>query len=262
MATALTDIGAGRPLVLLHGWAVDRSFFSAQEPLAASHRLIAPDLAGHGDRPAGGAVPSMAALADDLGDMLHAMRLDGVVLVGWSMGATVALEFLARAPVAGIAGLVIVDMSPRVANDAAWRNGLAGGQGLDEARAAADRMETQWADQAGRIARSMFAEGAEENGPLVERATARIGGRDPRLMATYWRSLVEADHRRTVAGLRMPVLAISGGRSRLYRSNVAEWIGATAPRGEAHIIPAAGHAPHLEQPDAFNTTLAAFAAVL
>jgi pimeloyl-[acyl-carrier protein] methyl ester esterase len=262
MAPALTDLGAGRPLVLLHGWAVDRSFFSAQEPLAASHRIIAPDLAGHGDRPAGDAPPSMAALADDLHDMLGRLKLDGVVLVGWSMGATLALEFLSRGPAPGITGLVIVDMSPRVANDAEWRHGLAGGQTLEDARAAADRMEAHWADQAGRIARSMFAEGADEASPLVERATARIAGRDPRLMAAYWRSLVEADHRRTIAGLRVPVLALSGGRSRLYRSSVADWIGATAPRGEARVIPEAGHAPHLEQPQAFNEALTAFAAAL
>ncbi|MCZ8315962.1 alpha/beta fold hydrolase [Phreatobacter sp.] len=263
MAPALTDIGTGRTLVLLHGWAVDRSFFTRQAPLAEQgYRLLAPDLPGHGERAAIGGATTMAALADDLRNMLAAERLDGAVLVGWSMGAMLALELLARGPSPALAGLVIVDMSPRIANDAHWRHGLAGGQDFDATHAAADRMHRHWADYAGRIARSMFAEGGEEDDGLVADATTRIAARDPALMAGYWRSLVEADHRATVARLPVPVLAIAGGRSRLYRSGVATWIAATAPHGHAVTMPDAGHAPHLEQPDAFNAIVARFAAGL
>lgn len=262
MTAALTDIGTGRPLVLLHGWAVDRSFFGRQAPLAQQgYRLLAPDLPGHGER-AATKTATMAALADDLDDMITAERLDGAVLVGWSMGAMLALELLARGPTRALAGLVIVDMSPRIANDANWRHGLAGGQDIDETRAATDRMHLHWSDYAGRIARSMFAEGSEDDPGLLADATARIAARDPALMAGYWRSLVDADHRATVAHLTVPVLAIAGGRSRLYRSGVATWIATTAPRGRAITLPDAGHAPHLEQPEAFNLTVGRFAAGL
>jgi pimeloyl-ACP methyl ester carboxylesterase len=263
MAVTITDIGTGPPLVLLHGWAVDRSFFGRQMPLARQgYRLLAPDLPGHGERAAAGGPATMAALADDLADLLAAEHLEGAILVGWSMGAMLALELLARGPTPALAGLVIVDMSPRIANDAEWRHGLAGGQDMDETRAAADRMHRHWGDYAGRIARSMFAEGSDGDDGLVADATSRIAARDPALMAGYWRSLAEADHRATVARLPVPVLAIAGGRSRLYRSGVATWIAATAPQGHAITLPDAGHAPHLEQPEAFNATVARFAAGL
>ncbi len=263
MAPALTDIGVGRTLVLLHGWAVDRSFFSAQAPLAErGFRIVAPDLPGHGEREAGPRPPTMAGLADDLAELIRRLDLADVVLVGWSMGATLALDYLARACAPPVAGLVIVDMSPRVANEPAWPHGLAGGQGFGEAYAAAGRMQKEWPAYAGRIARSMFADGVDEDSPLVSEAAARIATRDPDLMAAYWRSLVEADHRGTVARLDVPVLALCGDRSRLYRSDVAAWIAGAAQHGRALTIAGAGHAPHLERPDAFNAAVASFAARL
>ncbi|WP_063002016.1 alpha/beta fold hydrolase [Nocardia mikamii] len=54
---AVTDAGAGAPLVLLHGWPHTRAIWHRVAPaLARSHRLIAPDLRGLGEseRPAGG----------------------------------------------------------------------------------------------------------------------------------------------------------------------------------------------------------------
>jgi pimeloyl-[acyl-carrier protein] methyl ester esterase len=255
----LTDIGAGRPLVFLHGWSVDRSFFAGQAALAKEgFRVLVPDLPGHGDRPLGSTPATMAGLADALGDLLDQAALDGAVLVGWSMGATVALDHLARRGTGHIAGLVIVDMSPKVANAPDWPHGLAGGQDLEAALQAADRMERDWPLYAPRIARAMFAAG-EEASPRVAGATAGIAARDPAVMAALWRSLVRADHRGTVAALAVPVLAVAGADSRLYSPAVARWLAATAPEGRSVTIAAAGHAPHVENPAAFNDAVARFA---
>jgi len=258
--TALTDIGSGPALVFLHGWSVDRSFFAAQESLAIEgFRVIAPDLPGHGDRDIGATPTTMAGLADDLSALLSDLRLEAATLVGWSMGATVALDLLSRHGTTGIAGLVIVDMTPKVPNAPDWSHGLSSGQGLADAMDAAGRMEEDWPRYAPRIARAMFSPGRTEVDPLIHRAAERIAMRDPEVMALIWRSLVEADHRATVESLRMPVLAVAGSESQLYRPDVARWIAAHAREGKAVEIQGAGHAPHLEQPTVFNEALAAFA---
>ncbi len=259
--TALTDIGQGRPVVFLHGWSVDRSFFAGQQALAGQgYRVLAPDLAGHRrDTPA--SPLSIADLADELASLLADLG-DGALLVGWSMGATVALDHLARWGAAGIAGLVMVDMTPKVANDADWHLGLADGQSLDEALAAAERMQAGWPRYALRIADALFAAGREPDAALAAHARQVIAARDPAAMARLWRSLVEADHRDTIRGLDIPVLAVAGAQSRLYRPEVSAWIAANAPRGEAVTIADAGHMPHAEQPEAFNAALKAFAARL
>jgi pimeloyl-[acyl-carrier protein] methyl ester esterase len=259
-APALTDLGAGRPLVFLHGWSVDRSFFLAQESLARDgFRAVAPDQPGHGDTPLAPWPATMAGLADALAALIADIPGDPAVLVGWSMGAIVALDYLARHGAGRIAGLVMVDMSPKVANGPDWPHGLAGGQDLEGALGAADRMEGDWPLYAPRIARAMFAAGHDEASPHLARATERIAARDPTVMAALWRSLVQADHRATVAGLPVPLLAVAGAKSQLYSPAVADWIAATAPQGRARIIAEAGHAPHMEQPAAFNAAVAGFA---
>ena len=63
---ALTDLGRGRPIVFLHGWSVDRSFFAGQHALAdEGFRVVAPDQAGHRAGETAGSL-SLADLADDL----------------------------------------------------------------------------------------------------------------------------------------------------------------------------------------------------
>ncbi|MBL8571480.1 MAG: alpha/beta fold hydrolase [Phreatobacter sp.] len=258
---ALTDIGEGRPVVFLHGWSVDRSFFAGQHRLVdEGFRVIAPDQAGHRDGEVAG-VLSIADLSTDLAALLAGLDRPAL-LVGWSMGATVALDHLARRGSTGIAGLVMVDMTPKVANDVGWRLGLSDGQSLDEAVAAAERMRAGWARYAPKIADALFAEGRTADAGLVAHARQVVAARDPAVMAHLWRSLVEADHRDTIRKLDIPVLALAGARSRLYRPEVAAWIAAQAPRGAAVSIADAGHTPHAEQPEAFNAALSAFAARL
>jgi pimeloyl-[acyl-carrier protein] methyl ester esterase len=256
----LVDIGSGRPLVFLHGWSVDRSFFSGQHSLARQgFRVIAPDQPGHGANPAVGEALSIAGLADALQAYLSAAALDDAILVGWSMGATVALDHIARHGSAGIAGLVIVDMTPKVPNEPGWRLGLANGHNLDETLIAAERMAGDWPRYAPRIAEALFAPGIDPAGEACRRAATVIARCDGTAMAGLWRSLVSADHRDTIAALDKPVLAIAGAESRLYRPEVSLWIAENARRGRATGIAGAGHAPHAEAPVAFNAALADFA---
>lgn len=257
--TALTDIGSGPALVFLHGWSVDRSFFAAQEALAAeAFRVIVPDLPGHGEREIGATPPSIAGLADDLAALLTDLRPTSATLVGWSLGATVALDLLARHGATGIAGLVIVDMTPKVPNAPDWPHGLSSGQSMAEAMDAAGRIERDWPRYAPKIARAMFAPGRPADDPRILRAAERIAARDPMVMSAIWRSLVAADHRATVESLSIPVLAVAGAGSQLYSPDVARWIAAHAPDGQAVEIAGAGHAPHLEAPAPFNAAVAAF----
>jgi pimeloyl-[acyl-carrier protein] methyl ester esterase len=259
--TVLTDFGRGRPLLFLHGWSVDRSFFAGQHALGSEgFRVAAPDQAGHRAASPGHAL-TITDLADELPEVLSDLG-DGVLIVGWSMGATVALDHLARRGPAGIAGLVMVDMTPKVANDADWRLGLADGQTLDEALDAAARMESSWQRYAPKIADALFASEREPDQALADHARSVIAARDPAAMAPLWRSLVEADHRGTISQLAIPVLAVAGAQSRLYRPEVSAWIADHAPRGCAATIPDAGHMPHAEQPEAFNAAIRAFAAHL
>jgi pimeloyl-ACP methyl ester carboxylesterase len=107
--------GAGDPpMIFIHGWGCDRSYFAPQfAHFAASHAVAALDLRGHGDsgRPAPhpGAY-DMDVLADDVLSVAAAAGFGRPVLVGHSLGALIGLTCAAR--VRAIRALVMVDPAP------------------------------------------------------------------------------------------------------------------------------------------------------
>src|SRR5439155_2172863 len=93
-----TDRGAGEhTIVLVHGWkGSHRMWDPAVYRLMHEFRVIAFDNRGMGesDKPAG--PYDFSVLADDLGFVLEALSATDVTLVGWSMGCSISLEYLAR----------------------------------------------------------------------------------------------------------------------------------------------------------------------
>jgi pimeloyl-[acyl-carrier protein] methyl ester esterase len=255
----VTEAGKGPPLLLLHGWSAHSGFFLPQMELAQpDRRIIVPDLPGHGRDRRPHTNLSIADLTDALDKFLAARDLRDVALLGWSMGAMVAFDYLARRGAHRIASLMVVDMSARIINDEDWKLGLTSGLDARGAEIAADAMAQDWPRYARRIAPSLFAPELAPDHKLLAFAHANVANNDGDTLASLWRSLAQADHRETLASIAMPCLVIAGEQSRLYRPAVTQWLASHIP-GSRHVtIPGAGHTPHMEQPAAFNAAIAAF----
>jgi pimeloyl-ACP methyl ester carboxylesterase len=112
---AYDTAGAGDPpMLFVHGWACDRSYFAPQfRHFAARHAVVAVDLRGHGDsgrpEPARG-VYGIDVLARDVLAVAGAAGSGPPVLVGHSLGALIGLACAARA--GAIRALVMVDPAP------------------------------------------------------------------------------------------------------------------------------------------------------
>ena len=91
--------GDGPPVLLLHGWMAnaDLNWFSVFGPLAA-HRVIAPDLPGHGRSVFPAGPISLEAMADDMAALLHELGAAPAIVVGYSMGTSVAQLMAHRHP--------------------------------------------------------------------------------------------------------------------------------------------------------------------
>ena len=102
--------GAGEPtLVFIHCWACDRTFWKGQlDTLATTHRVVALDLAGHGESGTARSAWSLAGLAADVQTVADTLGLDRMVLVGHSLGAPVSLLAAARMP-GRVEGVICVD---------------------------------------------------------------------------------------------------------------------------------------------------------
>ena len=224
-------------VILLHGWTMAGDVF---DPLVAAlgQPCEAPDLPGHG-------AEGWPASIEGGARMLAALLEQGPALVvGWSMGALVAWEHLARHGAGNVRGLVTLDMSPRPLPD--WPYGLSR-QTPAQAIARAETFRADWPGAAQAMAAAMFA--TRDGAPTLTRAeaAARIAARDPAVMVPFWPQILAADYRATVAALPVPCLALHGAQSRIYPPACADWIAAKAPRGQAMILDGAGHAPFLER---------------
>jgi pimeloyl-ACP methyl ester carboxylesterase len=100
------------PMVFVHGWCCDRTFFEPQfDHFRAAHAVATLDLRGCGrsDRPEDGY--EIASLADDVASVCRDAGLTDPVVVGHSLGGIVAIELAARYPSLP-AAVVVVDPSP------------------------------------------------------------------------------------------------------------------------------------------------------
>ncbi len=258
----LRDIGAGPPLVFLHGWSCHGGFFAPQEAaLADRFRLLLPDLPGHGATPAGPA-PDIGMLAEALHDLLENLRLQRPLLIGWSMGAMVAFEYLSRHGQQGIAGLVIEDMTARLLTAPDWPHGLGGAfDGVQNAAVQA-AMRADWAGHSAAFLPHLFARHHAPDAALLAWAEREIARNDPAAMAALWASMAAQDYRALLPRITLPCLVLYGAESQLYAPGVSAWMAATLPNARRLCLEQAGHMPHLEQAAAFNAAVVDFASAV
>lgn len=256
---AYRDEGRGTPLVLLHGLMAHGGFFGGQAPLAESFRLITVDLRGHGQSPAPAETATVERMAADVAELVTELDLTGAIGVGWSLGATVFWHVLAGPAADRFAGSVVIDMTARVRNDAEWDLGLS--PEACEARSAAIRDDfISFAQGAGQ---AIFAQPVPARlQAQADWAGAEFARSDSAAIAATWASLVRQDVRALLAGIAHPTLIVHGGRSRLYGDDTADHLVAALPQARAVRFDQSGHAPHLEEPEAFNAAVSDFAARL
>lgn len=251
--------GAGPALVLLHGWGVDSRAFGPVVPaLARRHRVIVPDQRGHGASVAFPEEGDFGLFADDLEALLAALALDRAVLLGWSMGALVAWDFARRYGTGRLAGLITVDMVPRLLNDAGWPHGLRRGEGAEAFAASMAAMEEDWPAYTRVFVPRVFAEEPATDDPRAALLYGAALANDGCVMARVWGAMVREDFRDDLPSIRLPSLHVYGEASRLYGSAAARWVGSRLADGAVTGIRGAGHAPHLEQPEPFLAVVEGF----
>ena len=255
----------GVPVVVLHGFTGSAAAMAPlTQRLAAAGspgpalRVIAPDLVGHGDSEAPDDLElyRVGAMADQVAAMAGALACKTFHLVGYSMGGRVALSLGCAAP-QRLRSLTLIGASAGIADPAERRRRreadncraqqitadpeafvddwmadplFAGQAALGEAHLRAARAQRLASDPAG-LARSLRAGGSGAMSPLHER----------------------------LGRCEMPTLLVVGAHDSKFCA-IAEQLVAALPRGDIVRIDGAGHAAHLERPDATAAQIAEFIA--
>ena len=121
------DTGAGEvTLVMMHGWTSTHEVYAdAVERLRGKARCIIYDHRGHGNsKDAVSEHVTMETLASDLHELLVGLDLADVTLLGWSMGAGVAMTYLEQYGTERLRQIILCDMPPKQVNDDEWELGL------------------------------------------------------------------------------------------------------------------------------------------
>ena len=252
LVMAYDATGSGRPLVLLHGFPLNRHIWRPQlEGLLDTAWMAAPDLRGHGETEVSEGPYSMDQLADDVAALLEELGITQPVVVGGlSMGGYVALAFF-RNHRQRVAGLILA--STRA------------GAETDEGRAGRDRSALLARQQgaeaiADAMLPKMFAPRtyAEQPG-LVEQARELMAGTSPTGIAGALLGMRDRpDSVPLLAQIDRPVLVIHGAEDQLIPPSEAETVHAHLPNSRLELVPNAGHLLNLEQPASFNGPVRTF----
>ena len=113
-------------LILMHGWTNSHEvFLKPAELLQQQARCIMFDYRGHsGSKMVNGGSPTMETLAGDLNEIIQGLSLSNITLLGWSMGAGVALNYVRLYGCDSLKQIILCDMTPKQLNDDEWKLGL------------------------------------------------------------------------------------------------------------------------------------------
>ncbi len=230
--------GSGPTVVLVHGFTQTRACWGPlPADLATDHTTVVVDAPGHG---------RSGAIDADLeqgADML--VEAGGpATYLGYSMGGRLCLHAALRRP-DEVRGLVLVGATAGIEDPAARAE-----------RGAADRRLAGRIEQIGVesfvdewLSQRLFAGIPADATCRAERLENTAEGLAASLRATGTGSQEPLWDQ--VATLEMPVLAMAGADDRRFAAEAERIAALTGPNAECALVPRAGHAAHLERPDAF-----------
>lgn len=232
--------GQGPAILLTHGFSATSAMWRPQiAPLSRDHTLILWDMRGHGqsDYPDDGSAYTEEATVADMAAILDATGGREAAIGGLSLGGYMSLAFHLAHP-ERVKALLIVDTGPGYKNDearAGWNaNALATAERLERDGLAA--LQSASAERA--LAQHRDALG------LARAARGMLTQRDARVIS----SLPE---------IRVPSLVIVGANDTPFLK-ASDYMAAKIPAAKLAVIPDAGHAANIDQPEAFNTTVLDF----
>lgn len=242
------EAGHGRPLILLHGWAMSSVVFSeALASFSDTYRVLAPDLRGHGGSTSGPGY-ALDAFADDLAYWVEYLDLQQAALLGWSLGGQVALALYPRLH-QHIGRLLLINSTPRFCATADWEGGLPDGQ----VRALARDLRKNYLLAMNNFFALQFAGEdlpRERHRQIVTFAVRAGRLPEPEVAVAALETLRSADQREQLTAIEVPVLVMHGELDRIVPPAAGRYLAAQLPQAQSVFLPDLGHAPFLSRPEA------------
>ncbi len=242
-----SDVGSGRPIILIHPFPTDQSLWQPQRDGLKSHfRVITIDLQGFGKaKPVDGNAVTMTKYAEQVRELMDELHLENAIIGGESMGGYVALTLLSKYP-QRVSGLI-----------------LSNTQSIPDSEAAKARREAIAADVLANgttavindiMAKVLTPSASDETRAYLK---AILDAQSSFAMASALRGMalrpdlsqVLVDHP------ALPVLIITGVDDVVISPSQSDAMHALAKNSKLIKIEKAGHLSSLERPEEWNTAV-------
>ena len=260
------EAGKGKPILMIPGWSQTAEQFKYQiAGLSDRYRVIAVDMRGHGESEKPEFGYKISRLAKDVRDMILALDLHDVNILGHSMGCSVIWNYWDMFGPDRLSKLLLIDQMPMITSNPAWSeeektnagsiftpqslyetiNALAGPDGVETTKGFIGNMVTKNIS-------------ADEKAWIIERNL-----RMPRqYAATLLYNHSTNDWRDLIPRLDAPTLVVSGRVSVVpWKSQV--WVSDQIKNSRLEIFEEAqggNHFMFIEGHDKFNDIVAGFVA--
>src|SRR6201995_436460 len=225
--------GNGPPLILTHGYSSTSAMWRGQiDALSEQHQLILWDMGGHGqaDYPDDPEAYSEALAVADIAALLDHVGAAEAIVGGLSLGGYMSLAFY-RAHPERVSALLIIDTGP--------------GFKKDDARDAWNKRAHDTADRFDREGLAVLKSASRER--------SSVSHRDATGLARAARGMLTQRDARVIEVLpeiKVPSLVVVGADDTPFLA-ASDYMAAKIPGAQKVVIPGAGHAVNIDQPQAF-----------
>ena len=247
---AYDELGSGPAVVLLHGYPFDRSMWLEQaEVLKESHRVIIPDLRGHGETEVT-AEASIEQMAHDVASLLDTLEISRVSLGGLSMGGYVSLAFYRNFPLR-VRSLILADTRAQADTE-----GIRKTRAVQAEKALQEGMEGI-ADSL--LQKLLAPETVARRPEIVKRIREMMVQTKPEGAAAALEGMAQRpDQTELLSRIIAPTLIVVGREDSITPIGDSEMMHREIGGSRLEIIEGAGHVSNLEKPKEFNEALLRF----
>jgi pimeloyl-ACP methyl ester carboxylesterase len=240
-----TDIGQGRPIILVHAFPTDQRIFElARNEIedifhdSKIFRIISIDLWGFGQSSsANGKAITMTEYASEVSELLEYLNIKSAVIGGESMGGYVALAFLEKFP-KKVEGLILSDTQSMA--DSPETKAKREADAVDVIEHGTRNLINKF------ISKALSPDASEKTKMFLNHVLEK---QDKMAIASALRGMaLRNDTSNILANSLLPILILTGEKDMLISPQQSQNMHALAKNSKLIIIPNAGHLSSLEQP--------------
>ena len=248
---AYTDTGAGRPVVLIHGYPFNRSLWNEQiAALSSAFRVIAPDLRGFGESEASDEPATMNRMAQDIALLLDHLEIPRATLGSLSMGGYVTFAFYKQFA-SRVRALILADTRAQADTEEAKQT-------------RAQQAEKALAEGMNGIADAMLPklltpETVSKRPEIVKRVRDMMLKTKPEGAAGALRGMAERDDQTSLLSkITVPALILVGAEDAITPVADSEKMHEAIKGSRLVVLENAGHVSNIERTEKFNEALLDF----